>query len=182
MADTRFHKEDIPPALLDYFMLHEGRVKWAATSPANSRTFRSRRAPWGEPAGGRRVIGRGKLVTFAGCALLTSDLRFALERGEWPWQVTGSTTYEPGADDADALAIARQRWQLAGDVLTWRIDRGFTSTGEPQYRAGEPVTGFAMSGFQDRMISTGGFGFIRADVVHALKHGAWPWQSGDDWD
>ena len=178
MADTRFHNEDIPLQTLDYFMLHEGRVKWVAIPPANSRTFRSRRAPWGEAAGGRVVHGRGKLVNFAGCAMLTSDLRYALERGEWPWQVAGATTYEPSAGDVDALAVARQRWQLDGNALVWRVNRGFTVTGEPQYRAGDLVTGFAMSGFRGRMISTSGFGFIREDVIHALKAGAWPW---DEW-
>lgn len=181
MAETRFHKADIPAELLDYFTLYDGRVRWAAHAPAKSRFFKSRRAPWGDEAGGRRIVGRGKLVTMARCALLTSDLRFALERGEWPWQVAGSVTYE-FEDAADALATARQRWHLTGDALTWRVNRGFTATGEPQYRAGDPVTGFAMSGYQDRLISTGAFGFIRADVVHALRHGAWPWQSGDAWD
>ena len=179
MADTRFHQDDVPTEVLNYFMLHEGRVKWSAIPPANSRMFRSRRAPWGEVAGGRTVHGRGKLITFAGCALLSSDLRYALERGEWPWQVAGSATYEPGLGDDDALAVANQRFKLDGDVLTWRVNRGFTAAGEPQYRAGDPVMGFAMSGFRDRMVSTGGFGFIRGDVTHALRHGIWPW---DEWN
>lgn len=178
MADTRYANEDIPLQTLDYFMLHEGRVKWAATPPANSRLFRSRRAPWGEAAGGRVVHGRGKLVAFAGCALLTSDLRYALERGEWPWQVAGAVTYEPGAQDADALAVIRQRWRLDSGNLVWRVSRGFTRTGEAQYPEGSSVIGFAMSGYRDRLISTGGFGFVRSDVIHALKAGAWPW---DEW-
>lgn len=182
MAETRFHKSDVPTEVLDYFMLHEGLVKWAAHAPASSQHFKSRRAPWGGEAGGRAIHGRGKLVTFARCALLTSDLRYALERGEWPWQVAGAVTYEPGAGDVDALAVARQRWQLDGNALVWRVNRGFTVTGEPQYRAGDLVTGFAMSGFRDRLISTGGFGFIRSDVVHALEHGRWPWQTANEWD
>lgn len=179
MADTRYSGEEVPLLVLDYFMFHEGLVKWSAVPPANSRTFRSRRAPWGERAGGRAVVGRGKLVTFAGCALLTSDIRFALERGEWPWQVAGAAVYEPGASDPDALATALQRWRLDGEGrLVWRVSRGFTKLGEPQYPEGSVVTGFAMSGFRDRLISTGGFGFIREDVMHALRCGSWPW---DEW-
>lgn len=178
MAETRFHKAELPTEVLDYFMLHEGRVKWASAPLVSGRNFRSRRAPWGEAAGGRVIHGRGKLVTFAHCALLTTDIAYALERGEWPWQVAGAVTYEPGAGDTDALAVARQRWQLIDGTLAWRMDRGFTATGEPQYRAGDPVTGFAMSGYRDRLVSTGGFGFIREDVVHALRYGAWPW---DEW-
>lgn len=181
MGDTRFVGEDIPPQTLDYFMLHDGRVKWTAVPPANSRVFRSRRAPWGEAAGGRTVHGRGKLVTFAGCALLTSDIKFALERGEWPWQVAGAVTYEPGGTDADALAIARQRWRLDGDTLVWRVSRGFTRTGEPQYPEGSAVGGFALSGHRGRLVSTGGFGFVRDDVIHALRTGAWPWDEWGEW-
>lgn len=182
MAETRFVNEELPDELLSYFTVHDGSVRWVEKPPADNKTFRARRAPWGCEAGGRLIHGRGKLITFARCALVSSDLRFALERGEWPWQVGGAVTYEPGAGDADALASVRQRWQLREGALTWRMDRGYTATGEPQYRAGDPVTGFALSGFRGRLISTGGFGFIRSDVVHALQHGEWPWQTVNYWD
>lgn len=180
MAETRYQMAALPDELLNYFMLHEGRVKWAAEPPTIKHVnFRSRRAPWGAEAGGRAIHGRGKLITFAKCALLTSDIRYALERGEWPWQVAGAVTYEPGAQDADALAVVRQRWRLDSGNLVWRVSRGFTRTGEAQYPEGSTVIGFAMSGYRDRLVSTGGFGFIRSDVVHALEHGAFPW---DEWN
>lgn len=182
MADTRFCGVDLPPETLDFFALHDNVVHWVDAPPwTRSDNFRKRQVPWSRPAGGRVVFGRGRLVTFARCALLTTDLAFALSHaGEWPWHVGAGPQH--GGDTADAAtwrAVIRERFALDGDRVTWRLDRGYDrDTGEPQHPAGSTAIGFALSGYRGRMLTTGGMGFLACDVVNVLKNNAFPFE----WD
>lgn len=180
MTETRFAGRDLPPETLDFFALHDGVVHWAS-EPSKSQSFRNRRAPWGAQAGGRAVFGRGRLITFARCALLTTDLAFALSHGgEWPWQV-GAGPQHDGSNTAEAAtwrALIQSRMALDGGAVVWRVDRGKASDGAPQYPAGSVVAGYPLSGFRGRMLTTGGMGFLACDVVNVLKNNAFPFE----WD
>lgn len=185
MSDTRFANSDLPPETLDFFALRGDVVHWIDAPPwQRSANFRKRRVPFGEPAGGRIVFGRGKLVTFARCALLTTDIAFALQHGgEWPWQIGAGAQHDcDTTDTTDAAtwrALIRERFALAGDCVTWRVDRGYNpANGSPQYPAGSPVTGFPLSGYRGRMFTTGGMGFLAGDVASVLKNNAFPFE----WD
>jgi len=181
MAETRFVNESLPPELLDYFELCDGVVHWSSKQiVSRSGAFRARRAPWGSIAGGRRVHGRGRLITFARCAVLTSDVAFALRTGDWPWQVGGAAPWILEHDQA-ATDIALARWRLDGETIVWRTDRGFTADGSPAYAAGSPALGFAMSGHRGRMLSSSGYGYLADDIRHLLTRGHWPWDACD-WD
>lgn len=182
MSDTRFANSDLPTETLDFFALRGDVVHWVDAPPwQRSANFRKRRVPFGEPAGGRIVFGRGKLVTFARCALLTTDIAFALSHaGEWPWHVGAGPQHDGDTADAETWrAVIRGRLALDGDRVTWRIDRGYDrDTGEPQHPAGSTAIGFALSGYRGRMLTTGGMGFLACDVVNVLKNNAFPFE----WD
>lgn len=180
MSEVRFINAPLPPETIDFFALRDGVVCWAA-EPSKSQNFRNRRAPWGSQAGGRAVFGRGRLVTFARCALLTTDLAFALSHaGEWPWQVGAGPQHD--GDTADAAtwrAVIHERFALDGDRVAWRIDRGYKpADGSPQYPAGSTVIGYPLSGYRGRMLTTGGMGLLACDVVNVLKNNAFPFE----WD
>lgn len=181
MAETRFVNESLPAELLDYFTLEGGVLRWSS-KPITTRNgpFRSRRAPWGAEAGGRRVFGRGRLITFARCAILTTDVAFALRTGDWPWQVGGAVSWVAERDQA-ATDVALARWRLDGETIVWRTDRGFTPDGTPAYAAGSPALGFAMSGHRGRLLSSSGYGYLADDIRRLLTRGHWPWDACD-WD
>lgn len=173
MANTRFVNENIPDNILDFFTIDDDVVKWVSVPPARSKSFRNRRAPWGSAAGGRTVYGRGKLVTFAHAALLTTDIKYALEHGgDWPWQTAAGPQHDGNSHDiAIWRALIHNRFKLddEGNII-WRMNRGYTATGEPQYKEGDLVTGYQLSGFRGRMVTTGGMGFLSCDVVNVLKN------------
>lgn len=175
MTDTRYVQDDVPTEVLALFQIRDGVVRWADAAPPPSKYIRKRRAPWGEVAGGRTVAGRGRLVTSSGVALLTTDIRYALEHGgEWPWVTGGEPLYD--GCGVGEVQLVRQRFALEGDTITWRVPRGYTSSGGPAYPAGSPVVGFALSGYRGRLVSTGGLAMVLGDVRYALTHGVWPWE------
>ena len=182
MSDTRFYGVEIPPETLDFFALHDGVVHWIDAPPwVRTANFRQRQVPWGEQAGGRAVFGRGRLVSFARCALLTTDIAFALSHGgEWPWQVGAGPQHDGNtAEAATWRDLIRKRFALDESRVTWRTGRGYNrETGAPQYPAGSTASGFALSGFRGHMLTTGRMGFLACDVVNVLKNNAFPFE----WD
>jgi len=178
MYATKAVMSDIPPDLLDLFAMRDGRVCWQPVNTVRSRN--AKRAPWGSPAGGKAVIGRGALITVSGYTLLTADVAFALEHaGEWAWQIDATLVPSlPPEHDLDQWrAVIRSRFALDGGVLVWATDRGFTADRTARYAAGSPVTGLRLSGFRGSIVTTSSVGLLFSDVVSVLETGLFPWEA-----
>jgi len=167
---TRWAGEPAPEWLADMFELDAlDRLVWAARAPAGAP--RRKLAPWGKPAGGRHVVGRGALVMVSRGAFLSCDIADALRHGG-DWHYT-----RPGADPRDArdagewarLAdLARARFLLTPAGLVWREQRG------ADHPAGSPARGLALSCWRGALLTTSGVGMLSSDVVSLLQTRKWP--------
>ena len=173
----KYFNTDLPSRMLDMFELQSGVVHWIGARPGSASG--NKIAPWGAPAGGQFVLGRGLIVSAAGARLLTCDVRYALENaGEWPWQ-HGTAVPFVGVDPriaARGVELVRARWQLHNGLITWKQTRGDNA------KEDETARGQAISGFRCNVITTGQIGFLYDDVKHLLTIGSWPWETGIDWD
>lgn len=176
---TKSFEADIPPDLLDLFALDGDRVRWSSKPVTGRRT--TKRAPWGDLAGGKPVVGRGALVTVSGFTLLTADILFALRHaGEWAWQVGSTVPCAPCGEDVDRWrAIIRERFAMDRETVVWAVDRGFTASRSPRYCAGSPVTGLRLSGFRGSIVTTSSVGILLTDVRSVLETGLFPFE---EWD
>jgi len=177
MYATKAVEAPIPPDLLDLFAMRDGRVCWQPVNTVRSRN--AKRAPWGEPAGGKPVIGRGALITVSGYTLLTADVAFALEHaGDWAWQIDRSIVPSlPPEHDLDQWrATIRERFAMDHETVVWRVNRGFTAERAPRYAAGSPVMGLRLSGFRGSIVTTSSVGILLTDVRAVLETGLFPFE------
>lgn len=175
---------DLPPRVLDLFAASADGLRWSATPPASWRG--AVRAPWGRVAGGKPVLGRGRLINAKRMNLLSADVLFALDHGgEWSWQISASLvpTELLGTDTMHLeqwRTLIRARFYLNNGALCWLVDRGFNADRSVRYPAGSRVTGLAMSGFRAPLVATGGMSFLSTDVISVLEHDRFPFEA--QWD
>lgn len=130
--------------------------------------------PFGQPAGGRTVHGRGKLVTFRKTYWLTSDIAAMLaDGGRWPWDAGVSVQGVPSVNDGVALDVIRSTWSNVDGALAWRAAPHSTIP------AGSPAIGLSLADGR-RVLMRRGVGFLANDVAHALQFGKFPWMV--EWD
>jgi hypothetical protein len=170
-------KEDAPNWMLAAFRADGETVRWATGDElAASPMQRAKRMPCGEPAGGKEVHGRGKLVLFSSRQLITSDILLALDLGQFHWTFNGSGPDGDASDqDGAALELVRKTWRLDEDgAVRWLVDA------HELYPAGSVAKGVLLSGRRERLFSYKMRGYVESDVKHVLEQGRWPWQP--EWD
>lgn len=169
-------RNDAPDKLLNAFRLVGTDVRWATVDEAGRRPLningKWRRIPFGELAGAKPVVGRGKLIRYAGRYLLTRDvylaLAMSLHNPRFWWNYGG--TEQPGEGGEDTLPVVSRTWFFNEEgELSWRVAPHST------IRAGSPVKGLELSGRGDHAISFKGRIFVSSDVRFALTHGRYPW-------
>lgn len=171
-------REDAPDWMLTAFRaVGETDLRWARYEEVEARPIpHAKRLPFGAPAGGKEVQGRGKLVLFSSRQLLTSDIRLALEVDKFHWNYNGSgPDGDASTTDNDAAELVRNTWRVGDDgLLYWLIDA------HDKIPAGSPAKGVLLSGRKERLFSYRMRGYVESDVRHVLKHGFWPW--APQWD
>ena len=149
---------------VEMFKLQNGVVHWVdepelVLARAAGAT-RKLSIPFGRPAGGRPVSGRGFIVRVGGSYVLTSDIKAALaDGGRWPWEYGG--TFLPLGADFDHETVSRM-WEFNAGNICWK--------GQPHVSlpAGSLAKGSQLACGSRRVIFTRGVGFVSTDIEGLL--------------
>lgn len=132
----------------------------------------NKRLPFGQPAGGRRIHGHGRLIHISGRQITTADVAAAIDFGYfWLWNTAPRQERPPvvSPDDTDACVLIHNSWYLDGDELRWLVKP------HPDIPAGSVVKGMPLAGRGDRAVQRRGRYYATSDIEHVLHHGRLPW-------